>query len=175
MKDLKLDISYCRTWGGPVYNLKTKGKFLRIMKDKEVIHAQTINCKRDWGLKPIHEILANIDSYVTFCESNRPFKKFLYETDEWSRHTKIYLYEEYVTPNGKSDSWKLFFESYSGEMSSYAADRYMDEFLMFVYNVNTKNELDEYENKNSIKFNSLKELAQFYNEQVIKVNKKLQD
>lgn len=72
MLNLEIDIAFRREFGGPIYRLKTKDKFLWIICDNEIIHAQTVYSSNDWGIKGFSEILNNIDEYIAISETYSP-------------------------------------------------------------------------------------------------------
>jgi hypothetical protein len=167
MLDLKVDISFKRTYGGPVYNLKSNSHFLAITKDEVLIHGQTIYRKSEWGLKSLWDIIGDIPAYIDFCETYHPYAGISYETDEWAKHTKIELKERYRKPNGELVVHKYHFSSYPGEMSAYSADRYMDSLLSIIHD------------KKMLKseppvFKDIHELANYLNKQIREENEALE-
>lgn len=133
MFQLKVDISFKRTYEGPIYRLRANSDFLAITKDEVLLHGQPVGRKSEWGLKPLSDILADMPTYIDFCETHHPYDGISYESDEWERHTKIFVKERYRKPNGQLVVHKYYFTSVPGEMSSSRADSYMDGLLSIIH------------------------------------------
>ncbi|MGG0188254.1 hypothetical protein [Bacillus rhizoplanae] len=116
---------------GSDYELSTMGYFLKITRDGKIIHVQfkAIHQQQllDLGLKSLSDIMWNIGEYIEFCEAKKVYKGISFESDEWERHTKIYVKFTYASEDGVESFYKSQIDSVQGNMRGTCADRLIDD------------------------------------------------